>query len=122
MVPKIYIAAKKGVEDEKSIEARMELCGILTGTHEQGDRAPRDPGWRGSSVSLAICFTTLGPTLLLQLARMGGKGSAMQSAFPLRTWPQNYTHCKYANAIDPNLATWMHLHARGSGKCSLSLG
>lgn len=62
----------------------MELCGILTGTHEQGDRAPTDPGWRGSSVSLAICFTTLGPTLLLQLARMGGERKCNAICVPIK--------------------------------------
>lgn len=49
----------------------MELCGILTGTHEEGGRAPRDPDWWGSSVNLALCFTALGPTLLLQIATRG---------------------------------------------------
>lgn len=43
------------------------------GTHKAGDRAPREPGWGGSSVSLGLQFTRVGPTLLLQRAGRGTK-------------------------------------------------
>lgn len=40
----------------------------------------------------------------------------------LRTGLRNYKCGKCSNPTDSNLVTWMHLHARKSRKCSLSLG